>query len=598
MKIEELIKAQTINAIKDLYGVDFESDKIQIQQTKKDFEGDFTVVIFPLLKISKKNPEQTGGELGDFLTHNVPQISRYNVIKGFLNVSVSQSYWLGELNSYLSEEEYGIKKPAADSKTVMVEYSSPNTNKPLHLGHIRNNLLGYSIARILKANGNRVVKANLVNDRGIHICKSMIAWKLFGNGETPKSTGLKGDFLVGKYYVRFDKEFKKQIEELKNGGSTEDEAKEKAPIMLQAREMLRLWEANDDATMNLWRTMNGWVYEGFEQTYKKLGVSFDKMYYESQTYLLGKSVVNDGLKSGVLYKEADGSVWCDLTGDGLDKKLLLRPDGTSVYMTQDLGTAVNRFVEFPGMNELIYVVGNEQNYHFQVLKLIMGKLGYDWADKIYHMSYGMVELPEGKMKSREGTVVDADELIEEMVNSSEAISRELGKLDGMSDAEARKLFETLALGALKYFILKVEPKKTMLFNPSESIDFNGNTGPFIQYAYARICSLARKAEASGMTIPNIIVTPTALNDKELALIRLMSNFPSTIEEAGVNHSPAVIANYVYELVKEYNQFYHDVPVLKEEDERLRQLRIVLSVMVGRIIKSGMALLGIDVPQRM
>lgn len=598
MKIEVLVKENTLKAIKSLYNSDFEADKIQIQQTKKEFEGDFTIVIFPFVKLSKKNPEETGNEIGTFLTQTVSQICAFNVIKGFLNISISKTYWAEQLNMYLADEHFGMQKVTPQSSTVMVEYSSPNTNKPLHLGHIRNNLLGFSIARILEANGKKVIKANLVNDRGIHICKSMIAWKLFGNGETPQSSGMKGDFLVGKYYVMFDKQYKQQIAELKSTGASEDEATEKAPIMQQTREMLRSWEAGDKDTMDLWRTMNSWVYAGFEVTYKKLGVSFDKMYYESQTYLLGKTVIENGLAKNVLYREPDNSVWCDLTGEGLDKKLLLRPDGTSVYMTQDLGTAVNRFVEFGNMDELIYVVGNEQNYHFQVLKLILGKLGYDWSEKIYHMSYGMVELPEGRMKSREGTVVDADELIDEMINTSESISRELGKLEGMNDVEARKLFETLALGALKYFILKVEPKKTMLFNPKESIDFNGNTGPFIQYTHARICSLCRKAEANGIVIPQKINVKTALNEKEQDLIKNISLYPSVIQEAGKTHSPAVIANYVYELVKEYNQFYHDYPVLKEENTQARELRIAISLVVSRIIKSGMGLLGIEVPERM
>lgn len=641
MKIDELVKQQTIKAIKALYNADVEGDKIQVSQTKKEFVGDLTVVMFPLLKISKKNPEETGNELGSYLAQEVAEIDNFNVIKGFLNVSISKSYWLGQLNSFLATDNFGFKSVTPQSSTVMVEYSSPNTNKPLHLGHIRNNLLGYSIAKILEANGHNVIKANLVNDRGIHICKSMIAWQLFGNGETPQSSGIKGDALVGKYYVAFDKEYKREIDQYvtenkashpkladiqdikaarKNLESRKDDksnplndedkqllkaietlseaAEQNAPIMQQAREMLRRWEAGDKATLDLWQTMNGWVYAGFDVTYKKLGVSFDKMYYESQTYLLGKSVVEEGLRTGVLYKEADGSVWCDLTPQGLDKKLLLRPDGTSVYMTQDLGTAVNRFNEFGNMDELIYVVGNEQNYHFQVLKLIMNKLGYGWADKIYHMSYGMVELPEGKMKSREGTVVDADELIDEMVRTSEQISRDLGKLDGMSDEEARQLFEMLALGALKYFILKVEPKKTMMFNPAESIDFNGNTGPFIQYTHARICSLCRKAEAEGLSIPRNVDTSITIGDKEQDLMKCISLYPSIVEEAGQNHSPAVIANYVYELVKYYNQFYHDCPVLKEENVDVRGMRIALSMMVGRIIKSGMLLLGINVPTRM
>jgi len=598
MMIESLLQNKTLDAIKNLYGTTVELQTIQIQQTKKEFTGDLTIVIFPLLRASKKGPEQTAEEIGTYLQKEVPEVTSFNVIKGFLNIVISHSYWISILNNAMLNQSYGFVPVTETAKSIMVEYSSPNTNKPLHLGHIRNNLLGYSVAKILEANGYNVIKANLVNDRGIHICKSMIAWQLFGNGETPQSTGMKGDHLVGKYYVAFDKEYKKQIEDLKQAGASDDEAKDKAPIIAQAREMLRQWEAGDKATIDLWQTMNGWVYEGFDITYKKLGVSFDKMYYESQTYLLGKKTVELGLEKKVLYKKDDNSVWCDLTGDGLDEKLLLRPDGTSVYMTQDLGTAMNRFEQYTTLEELIYVVGNEQNYHFQVLKLILSKLGFAWSDKIYHLSYGMVELPEGRMKSREGTVVDADDLVDEMIKSSEAISRELGKLDGMSDDEARNLFETLALGALKYFILKVEPKKTMTFNPKESIDFNGNTGPFIQYTHARISSLCRKAEAMGLVIGSEVSTTLALNENEKAVIKQISLFPSVIVEAGKTHSPALIANYTYDLVKEYNQFYHDYPVLKEECEEIRQLRLALSYQVGKVIRLGMSLLGIKVPDRM
>jgi len=596
--IESILQNKTCEAIQNLYGSAVELQTIQVQQTKKEFDGDLTIVIFPLLRASKKGPEQTAEEIGKYLLEQVAEVSSYNVIKGFLNIEISPSYWFSSLNAAIENPTFGFVPVTDSSKSIMVEYSSPNTNKPLHLGHIRNNLLGFSIAKILEANGYNVIKANLVNDRGIHICKSMIAWQLFGNGETPQSSGLKGDHLVGKYYVCFDKEYKKQIEELKQAGATEDEAKDKAPIIQQAREMLRQWEAGDKATIDLWKTMNGWVYEGFDVTYKKLGVSFDKMYYESQTYLLGKKTVEIGLEKKVLYQKPDNSVWCDLTGDGLDEKLLLRPDGTSVYMTQDLGTAMNRFEEFPSLEELIYVVGNEQNYHFQVLKLILSKLGFNWSDKIYHMSYGMVELPEGRMKSREGTVVDADDLVDEMIKSSEAISRELGKLDGMTDDDARNLFETLALGALKYFILKVEPKKTMTFNPKESIDFNGNTGPFIQYTHARISSLCRKAEAQGLAVGKTIGSTAQLNENEKAVIKQICLFPSVILDAGKTHSPALIANYVYELVKEYNQFYHEFPVLKEENEEIRALRIALSFQVGKVIRLGMSLLGITVPERM
>jgi len=598
MNLESILQSKTCEAIQSLYSSAVELQTIQVQQTKKEFVGDLTIVIFPLLRASKKGPEQTADEIGKYLQDKVAEISAFNVIKGFLNLEIDKSYWYSVLNAIIASPKYGFVDANNSSKSIMVEYSSPNTNKPLHLGHIRNNLLGFSVSKILEANGYNVIKANLVNDRGIHICKSMIAWQLFGNGETPESSGMKGDHLVGKYYVAFDQEYKKQIETLKQSGSTEDEAKANAPIMTQAREMLRLWEAGDKDTIDLWKTMNSWVYAGFDVTYKKLGVSFDKMYYESQTYLLGKKTVELGLQKGVLYKKDDNSVWCDLTGDGLDEKLLLRPDGTSVYMTQDLGTAMNRFEEFSSLEELIYVVGNEQNYHFQVLKLILSKLGFDWFDKIYHMSYGMVELPEGRMKSREGTVVDADELVDEMIKTSESISRELGKLDGMSDDEARKLFETLALGALKYFILKVEPKKTMTFNPKESIDFSGNTGPFIQYTHARIFSLCRKAEAQGLTVGKELVALVELSESEKWVIKQLSLFPEVIKEAGKDHSPALIANYIYELVKEFNLFYHDYPILKEENEELRAVRLALSLQVGKVIKLGMSLLGITVPERM
>ena len=598
MNLESILQNKTRDAIQDLYGSAVDLQSIQVQQTKKEFVGDFTIVIFPLLKASKKGPEQTATEIGTYLQKNVSEISAFNVIKGFLNLEINKTYWISVLNQSILDKHYGFVAATNTSKSVMVEYSSPNTNKPLHLGHIRNNLLGYSVSKILEANGYNVIKANLVNDRGIHICKSMIAWQLFGNGETPSSSKTKGDHLVGKYYVAFDQEYKKQIEALKQQGATEDEAKLNAPIMEQAREMLRLWEAGDKTTIDLWKTMNSWVYEGFDVTYKKLGVSFDKMYYESQTYLLGKKTVELGLQKKVLYKKEDNSVWCDLTGDGLDEKLLLRPDGTSVYMTQDLGTAMNRFEEYSSLEELIYVVGNEQNYHFQVLKLVLSKLGFDWSDKIYHMSYGMVELPEGRMKSREGTVVDADDLVDEMIKTSESISRELGKLDGMNEDDARDLFETLALGALKYFILKVEPKKTMTFNPKESIDFAGNTGPFIQYTHARISSLCRKAEAQGLIVGRKLDLTIALPESEKSVIKQISLFPDIIKEAGTAHSPALIANYVYELVKEYNLFYHDFPVLKEENEELRTLRLALSFQVGKIIKLGMSLLGIKVPERM
>ena len=598
MTIDALIEQEIISAVQELYGATVDSKSVQISDTKKEIAGDKTVVIFPLVRISKKSPEDTANELGAYLVSHIDAIDSYSVIKGFLNLTISMKYWLSVLQNALQQGlEYGKKPVNADSPTVMVEFSSPNTNKPLHLGHVRNNLLGYSISQILAANGNKVIKANLVNDRGIHICKSMIAWKLFGNGETPQSSGLKGDHLVGNYYVVFDKEYKKQVAELMAAGKTEDDAKAEAPILLQAREMLVKWEQGDPEVLSLWKTMNGWVYEGFDATYKRMGVSFDHVYYESQTYLLGKKVVMDGLQRGILFQKEDKSVWADLTGDGLDQKLLLRPDGTSVYMTQDIGTAIERFREYGDMGELIYVVGNEQNYHFQVLSLILQKLGYDWAKKIYHMSYGMVELPDGKMKSREGTVVDADDLMDSMVKEAKAISDELGKLSDLSDAEAADVHEIIAQGALKYFMLKVEPRKTMLFNPKESIDFNGNTGPFIQYTHARICSLLRKAAAQGVEVPSTFALDSC-NDKEKELIKMISRYGSIIELAAKDHAPSYIANYVYDLVKMYNQFYHDYSILNEEDTAVKTFRLALSKEVATIIASGMGLLGIRVPERM
>lgn len=598
MNIETSLQEEVSKALKELFDGDFPSEKVQVQQTKKEFEGDKTIVVFPFLRMAKKSPEETAKILGEKLQDNVSYISDFNVINGFLNLSISNNSWLDAFNKALSDDKYGILPITEDSETLMVEFSSPNTNKPLHLGHIRNNLLGYSISKILEANGYNVIKANLVNDRGIHICKSMLAWQKWGNGETPESTGKKGDHLVGEYYVKFDQEYKKEIASLIANGKSEDDAKNEAALILEAREMLRKWEAGDTETVSLWKTMNGWVYEGFDSTYKLMGVSFDKMYYESNTYLLGKAIVEEGLKKGVLYQRNDKSIWCDLVNEGLDEKLLLRPDGTSVYMTQDIGTAVQRFEEFGKMRELIYVVGNEQNYHFQVLSLILGKLGYDWSEKIYHLSYGMVELPEGKMKSREGTVVDADDLINDMIQTSEQISKELGKLEGYSEEEAKEIYKTIALGALKYFILKVEPKKTMTFNPKESIDFNGNTGPFIQYTYARINSLINKALNSGISIPKSIDFELELAQKEIELIKNVIRFSETVVEAGKQHSPAVISNYVYALVKEYNQFYHDFLILKEDDMEKKIFRLALSVKVGDIIKTGMELLGIDVPERM
>ncbi|MBQ3676170.1 MAG: arginine--tRNA ligase [Bacteroidales bacterium] len=598
MTIDDLIEQEIISAVQELYGATVDSKSVQISDTKKEIAGDKTVVIFPLVRISKKSPEDTANELGAYLVSHIDAIDSYSVIKGFLNLTISMKYWLSVLQNALQQGlEYGKKPVTADSPTVMVEFSSPNTNKPLHLGHVRNNLLGYSISQILAANGNKVIKANLVNDRGIHICKSMIAWKLFGNGETPQSSGLKGDHLVGNYYVVFDKEYKKQVAELMAAGKSEDEAKAEAPILLQAREMLVKWEQGDPEVLSLWKTMNGWVYEGFDATYKRMGVSFDHVYYESQTYLLGKKVVMDGLQRGILFQKEDKSVWADLTGDGLDQKLLLRPDGTSVYMTQDIGTAIERFREYGDMGELIYVVGNEQNYHFQVLSLILQKLGYDWAKKIYHMSYGMVELPDGKMKSREGTVVDADDLMDSMVKEAKAISDELGKLSDLSDEDAAEVHEIIAQGALKYFMLKVEPRKTMLFNPKESIDFNGNTGPFIQYTYARICSLLRKAATQGVEVPSSFALESC-NDKEKELIKTISRYGSIIELAAKDHAPSYIANYVYDLVKMYNQFYHDYSILNEEDAAVKTFRLALSKEVATIVASGMGLLGIRVPERM
>ena len=598
MTIEAIIEQEVVRAVAELYGATIETKMVQVQETKREIVGDKTVVIFPLLRFSKKTPEATAEDLGGYLVSHVDALESYSVVKGFLNLTISQHYWMSLLQDALMQGENFGKKPVdANSPTVMVEYSSPNTNKPLHLGHVRNNLLGYSISQILAANGNKVIKANLVNDRGIHICKSMIAWKLFGNGETPESSGMKGDHLVGKYYVEFDKEYKKQIAELMAQGKTEEVAKAEAPILLQARDMLVKWEQGDEEVLSLWKTMNGWVYKGFDATYKRMGVSFDHVYYESQTYLLGKQVVKDGLQRGILFQKEDKSVWADLTNDGLDQKLLLRPDGTSVYMTQDIGTAIERFREYGEMGELIYVVGNEQNYHFQVLSLILKKLGYNWADKIYHMSYGMVELPDGKMKSREGTVVDADDLMDDMLKDSTEISNELGKLSSLPADEAAEVHETIAQGALKYFILKVEPRKTMLFNPRESIDFNGNTGPFIQYTHARICSIMRKAADQGIVLPSEFSLESC-NEKEKELIKMMVRYGSIIEMAAKDHAPSYIANYVYDLVKLYNQFYHDYTILNEENHSVKEFRLALSKETATIIASAMGLLGIKVPERM
>ena len=592
MNTESFISQVAASSVEALYG-EVNPAQIQIQKTRKEFEGDYTLVAFPLLKLSRKSPEATATELGEHIVANNPQISAYNVIKGFLNLSIAPAFWLERFAEVAADENFGMAAPTG--RTVMIEYSSPNTNKPLHLGHIRNNLLGYSVAQILKANGHNVIKVNLVNDRGIHICKSMLAWQLYGGGETPASSGMKGDHLVGKYYVEFDKHYKAQIKELVEGGMSEEEAKKSAPIILQAQEMLRKWEAKDEEVYNLWQTMNGWVYEGFDVTYKALGVDFDKVYYESQTYLLGKSLVQDGLDKGVFYRKEDGSVWINLEGDGLDHKLLLRGDGTSVYMTQDLGTALSRFEENK-LDDMIYVVGNEQNYHFQVLKLVLKKLGYDWSDNIYHLSYGMVELPEGKMKSREGTVVDADDLIADMVETARDMSNELGKLDGCTKEEADAICTMVGLGALKYFILKVDPKKTMLFDPRESIDFNGNTGPFIQYTHARICSVLRKADEQGIDYKSH--ANTELLAEEAELIKALCDFPAIIASAGENFSPSVIAAYAYDLAKTFNGYYHDHSIMREENEQKRRMRLMLAAEVARTLRKAMKLLGIDVPERM
>ncbi|MBC7124883.1 MAG: arginine--tRNA ligase [Bacteroidales bacterium] len=596
MTAEKFIQGLVKSAAEKLYNQPIADSLIQIQKTRKEFEGDYTMVAFPLLKLSRKSPEETCKEIGEQLVALDKHIESFNVIKGFLNITLSKSYWANVLNTIVQTHDFGFCEAKSD-KPIVIEFSSPNTNKPLHLGHIRNNLLGMSISRIMEKSGKRVVKVNLVNDRGIHICKSMLAWQKFGNGETPESTGIKGDHLVGDYYVRFDKEYKAQVEELKAKGMPEDEAKLKAPIIQEAQEMLRRWEAKDPEVIHLWKTMNGWVYEGFDKTYADLGITFDKVYHESETYLLGKSVVMDGLNRGIFFRKDDGSVWVDLTNDGLDQKLLLRGDGTSVYITQDIGTAIQRYNEF-NFDEHIYVVGNEQEYHFQVLKLIMKKLGYEWSDALYHLSYGMVQLPEGKMKSREGTVVDADDLIEEMIETARQMSEELGKLDDVDHGVASEVIRMVGLAALKYFILKVDPKKNMTFNPKESIDFNGNTGPFIQYTHARIKSVLAKATHAGYQVNGIIQPDFISNSKELELIQLLSQFPEIVLAAAQNHNPSLIANYTYELAKEYNQFYHDFTILKEPNEGIRLLRLSLSEQVADIIKRAMWLLGIDVPERM
>ena len=597
MNIDLTIGMVVADAVKSLYTLDIAAGEVQVQKTKREFEGDITVVVFPFVKAARKSPEQAGAEIGEYLVANQPFISGFNVIKGFLNLVINKSFWIGELNRIHADENYGVKKTAADANLMMIEYSSPNTNKPLHLGHIRNNLLGFSISEIQKACGWRVVKTNIVNDRGIHICKSMLAWKLFGNGETPENSGMKGDHLVGKYYVIFDQKYKAEIKELMAKGMSEEEAKKNAPLILEAQKMLLAWENGDAETRTLWEMMNAWVYAGFDETYKKLGVDFDKIYYESETYLEGKSKVEEGLEKGVFYRRDDGSVWADLTADGLDEKLLLRADGTSVYMTQDIGTAKLRYDDFP-ISKMVYVVGNEQNYHFQVLSILLDKLGFEWGKSLVHFSYGMVELPEGKMKSREGTVVDADDLVEEMVNTARETAIELGKVDNNSPEEIDNVARIVGLGALKYFILKVDPKKNMTFNPKESIDFNGNTGPFIQYTHARIKSVLRKAEEQGVDFKSEINDKIDISEKESNLIQMLGEFEGIVMQAGKEFSPALIANYVYDLVKEYNQFYHDFSILREENLELKRFRLALSESIARVIKKGMGLLGIEVPERM
>lgn len=577
-----------------MYGADLPSASYQVQLTRKEFEGDYTLVVFPLLKVSRQSPEATGKAIGEWLKENAGEIDGYNIVKGFLNIRFSNSYWISLFSSIAGNPDYGQLPPTG--KTIMVEFSSPNTNKPLHLGHIRNNLLGWSVSRLLEANGHKVLKVNLVNDRGIHICKSMLAWLKTGNGETPESSGKKGDHLVGDYYVAFNDMYKKEVDSLVASGMSKEEAEKNAPVLKEAQQMLLKWEKGDEEVVSLWKKMNSWVYEGFARTYADLGISFDRTYYESQTYLLGKALVQKGLDMGIFEREADGSVWCDLTADGLDRKLLLRGDGTSVYITQDLGTAEQRFSEY-NLDEHIYVVGNEQNYHFQVLKLILKKLGFAWADNIYHLSYGMVELPEGKMKSREGTVVDADDLLEKMYNTARETSLELGKIDNMTEEEQDELFRTLSLGALKYFIIKVDPKKTMLFDPKESIDFNGNTGPFIQYTHARIRSILRKAEERGIGTDGI-PSDVALSQKEIRLVKLLDMYPAKVAEAGDAHSPAVIANYAYELAKEFNQYYHDTPILKEEDGNMLRCRLKLLSVIADVLVKATDILGIKLPERM
>ena len=597
MKIEDRIQASVIEGIKQLYGQEVPEKMVQLQKTKKEFKGHLTLVVFPFLKMSRKSPELTAEEIGNYLKANEQAVADFNVIKGFLNLVVDSSAWIALLDDIHAAPAYGIVPVTEKSPLVMIEYSSPNTNKPLHLGHVRNNLLGAALANIMGANGNKVVKTNIVNDRGIHICKSMLAWQKWGNGETPESSGKKGDHLIGDYYVAFDKHYKAELKELMEQGMTEEEAEKNSSLMKEAREMLVKWEAGDPEVRALWQKMNNWVYEGFDETYKRLGVSFDKIYYESNTYLDGKKKVLEGLEKGLFYQKEDGSVWADLTAEGLDHKLLLRSDGTSVYMTQDIGTAQQRFTDYP-INQMIYVVGNEQNYHFQVLSILLDRLGFEWGKSLVHFSYGMVELPNGKMKSREGTVVDADELMDEMVETAKQTSGELGKLDGLTQEEADDIARIVGMGALKYFILKVDARKNMLFNPQESIDFNGNTGPFIQYTYARIRSVMRKAAEMGLEIPDRLPAGVELSEKEENLIQMLATFPAIVKQAGDEYSPSAIANYTYDLVKEFNQFYHDFSILHEEQPDVRMFRLVLASNVAKVVKLAMGLLGIEVPERM
>ena len=595
MSIDNIIAQAVCEAVKSLYGVDFEPGKITLQATRKEFEGNLTVVVFPFLKASKKSPEATANEIGEYLAANCDAVKSFNVIKGFLNIVVEPAFWCNMLKHIAADPDYGFKAATDDSELVMIEYSSPNTNKPLHLGHVRNNLLGYSLSLIMKANGYKVVKTNIVNDRGIHICKSMLAWQKWGNGITPEKAGKKGDHLIGDFYVMFDKHYKDEVKQLMAAGMSEDEAKEKSPLMVEARKMLQRWEADDEEVRSVWRMMNQWVYDGFNETYRRMGVDFDKIYYESETYLEGRKKVLEGLEKGIMYRKEDGSVWADLTADGLDHKLLLRSDGTSVYMTQDIGTAKLRYQDYP-IDKMIYVVGNEQNYHFQVLSLLLDKLGFKWGKDLVHFSYGMVELPEGKMKSREGTVVDADDLMDEMISTARETSAELGKLDGCSAEEADEIARIIGLGALKYFLLKVDPRKNMMFNPKESIDFNGNTGPFIQYTYARIRSLLRKAAEAGIDYnSDYSIEP---GEKEVAIIQKIADFAQVVAEAGKSYSPALVANYVYDLAKEYNQFYHDYSILREENAQVRNFRLKLSEVTGDIIRRATGLLGMEVPERM